>query len=80
MLQTNLRISRAGNTVWKHTKRQTDRALDQPKKLFALLNGGKGAGGEGSDEDVEGASLETYRCAPEQAYCRSCAWHGRVFK
>ena len=80
MLQTNLRISRAGNTVWKQAKRQTDRALDQPKKLLALLNGGgKGGPGEGSDEDVEGASLETYRCAPDQAHTMDCVQHSTAF-
>lgn len=59
MLQTNRSISKAGQTVWRHTKRQTDRALDQPKKLLALFNGPSKEAE--SDEDVEGAALNTYR-------------------
>lgn len=60
MLQTNRQISKAGQTVWHHTKRQTDRALDQPKRLLALFNGGA-KDAEESDDDVEGAALNTYR-------------------
>lgn len=61
VLQTNRQISQAGKTVWNHTKRQTDRALDQPKRLLALLNGGA-KDADDSDNDVEGAVLNTYRC------------------
>jgi hypothetical protein len=61
VLQTNRRITRAGNTVWATTKRHTDRALDQPKKLLALFHAAPKEADAGSDDDVEGAALESYR-------------------
>ncbi len=60
VLQTNRQISQAGKRVWRTTKEQTDRALDRPKRLLAMLNGGA-KDADGSDEDVEGAALNTYR-------------------
>ncbi len=67
VLQTNRQISQAGKTVWNHTKRQTDRALDRPKRLLAMLNGGSKEADE-SDDDVEGAVLNTYRCSLAQPF------------
>ncbi|BDA41100.1 Transmembrane protein 184C [Coccomyxa sp. Obi] len=65
VLQTNRQISQAGKRVWRTTKEQTDRALDRPKRLLALLNGGS-KDADDSDDDVEGAALNTYR-APSLA-------------
>ncbi len=64
VLQTNKRISKAGQTVWTHTKRQTDRALGPPKALLARLHRGSQEATDDSDEDVEGRSLPDYRWAP----------------
>ena len=61
VLQTNKRISKAGKTVWTHTKRQTGRALGPPKALLARLHGGSQDAGDDSDDDVEGLSLDNYR-------------------
>ena len=62
VLQTNRRITRAGNTVWQTTKRTTDRALDRPKKLLARFHGGaKGADDACSDDGMDGAALEPYK-------------------
>lgn len=60
VLQTNRHISQAGKRVWRTTKEQTDRALDQPKRLLALFNGGA-KDADDSDDDMEGAALNTYR-------------------
>ncbi|CAL5227331.1 g10272 [Coccomyxa viridis] len=61
VLQTNKRISKAGQTVWTHTKRQTDRALGPPKALLKRLHRGSQEMADDSDEDVEGRSLPDYR-------------------
>ena len=63
VLQTNKRISKAGQTVWTHTKRQTDRALGPPKALLKRLHRGSQEAADDSDEDVEGRSLPDYRWA-----------------
>ena len=63
VLQTNKRISKAGQTVWTHTKRQTGRALRPPKALLARLHRGSQEATDDSDEDVEGRSLADYRWA-----------------
>lgn len=60
-MQTNRRITKAGKSVWTHTKRQTGRALGQPKKLLARLHSGSQDNLADSDEDVEGRSLRDYR-------------------
>ena len=61
VLQTNKRISKAGKSVWTHTKRQGERALGPPKALLARLHRGGQDTTDDSDDDVEGRSLEDYR-------------------
>ena len=61
VMQTNKRITKAGKSVWTHTKQQTDRVVGVPKKLFARLHSGSHEALDDSDEDVEGRSLRNYR-------------------
>lgn len=61
VMQTNKRITKAGKSVWTHTKQQTDRVVGVPKKLFAKLHSGSHEALDDSDEDVEGRSLRNYR-------------------
>ena len=75
VLQTNRRITRAGNTVWETTKRTTDRALDRPKKLLALFNGGPKEADAGSDDGVEGAALGSYRCHRVSSFATPARLH-----
>ena len=61
VMQTNKRITKAGKSVWTHTKQQTDRVVGVPKKLFARIHSGSHEALDDSDADVEGRSLTNYR-------------------